>query len=102
MQGEGMGREGRAEQWAPLRKASESWCVTSKGPGVKAGVVAGAGHAVSLDINVLLEGTPPRAHPVTDSGGRNKGTLFAPRSNIKHNGLCMHAHSQQKVIHQKL
>ena len=33
-------------------------------------------------------------------GRRNKGTLCAPESDIKHNGLCMHAHSQQKVIHQ--
>lgn len=62
--------------------------------------MAGAGHAVSLDINVLLEGTPPQAHPVTVRGRRNKGTLCAPESDIKHNGLCMHAHSQQKVIHQ--
>lgn len=73
-----------------------------RAPGVKACVVAGAGHAVSLDINVLLEGTPPQAHPVTVRGKKNKGTLCAPESDIKHNGLCMHAHILQKVIHQAL
>lgn len=71
-------------------------------PGVKVCVVAGAGHAVLLDINVLLEGTPPQAHPVTVRGRRNKGTKCAPVSDIKHNGLCMHVHSQQNVIHQTL
>lgn len=68
-----------------------------RAPGVKASVVTGAGHTVSPDINVLLEGTPPQAGPVTVRGRRNKGTLCAPESNIKHNRLCMHAHSLQQI-----
>lgn len=85
----------------PFRKASKSWWLTSKEPLVSKPVLwLELDTLFSPDINVLLEGTPPQAHPVTVRGRRNKGTLCAPESDIKHNGLCMHAHSQQKVIHQ--
>lgn len=60
-----------------LRNPTKSWWLTSKEPpGVKDSVVAGAGHTVSPDINVLLEATPPRAHPdtVAEVGG-TRGTL---------------------------
>lgn len=67
--------------------------------GVNACVVAEAEHAVSLDINVLLEDTPPQAQRVTVRGRRNKGTLCAPESSIKHNGLRIRAHSQENVIY---
>lgn len=71
-----MGWEENLKQWGLLRKAPKSWADHFKrAPGVNACVVAEAEHAVSLDINVLLEGTPPQHHPVTARGRRNKGLL---------------------------
>lgn len=60
--------------------------------GVKASVVAGTGHSVSLDINVLLEGTPPQAHSLLTEVGGTRGCCVCPETNIKRNRLCMHEH----------
>lgn len=70
-----------------------------RAPGVKACVVAGVGHAFCLDINVLLEGTPPQGAPVAVGGqvGGTRMLCVAQENNIKHNRLCTFL--EKKVIH---
>ncbi len=71
-----------------------------RAPGVKASVVAGAGHTVSPDINVLLEGTPPQAHPVAVRGRRGTRGHCVPlsaTSNIM-GFACMHTANKKLFI----
>lgn len=76
------------EQWGLLRKTSKSlWLTSNRAPSVNACVVAGAEHAVSLDINVLLEGAPPQDHPAGVRGKKEQGATVSSMSDNQHTAL---------------